>query len=168
MVRAKYGMSADVEKLSSGGQTKLGCTTAMTVPPSGEGGKGSVVSKLPAGSIYERATNLRRSRKERGRANLVPDGSSQTPKLEPDSGHGTLGSVPVQKRLGQRFRVVVTSYRKRLLDDDNLCEKYLVDLCRYSGAIPDDAPGTTRIEVRQQKVEGNEQERTTIEIFKVQ
>jgi hypothetical protein len=95
----------------------------------------------------------------------VQDGSARTPaKLESNSEHGTMGAIQVQKGACDRFLVRVTSYRKRLLDQDNLCEKFHVDLLRYAGVIPTDAPGTTQIEVRQEKA-GKAPERTVIEVF---
>ena len=66
-----------------------------------------------------------------------------------------------------RFLVRVTSFRVRLLDEDNLCEKYHVDCCRYAGVLPDDTPEQTRIEVRQEKVRSKEQERIEITITKL-
>ena len=59
----------------------------------------------------------------------------------------------------------VTSIRKRLADEDGLCEKYFVDLCRYAGIIPDDAPGVCKIQTGQRKAEKGEEEHTLIEIF---
>lgn len=87
--------------------------------------------------------------------------------LEPNPGNGAVGEVQVQKPAGRRFLVRVKSYRKRLLDEDNLCEKYFVDLLRNSGVIPSDAPGQTKIEVCQEKVGPKEPERTVIEVFSV-
>lgn len=91
--------------------------------------------------------------------------SRKTPKLEPDSRDGTLGQIQVQKGIGRLIRVRVTSFRRRLLDMDNLCEKYAVDLLRYSGVIPSDEPGTTKIEVAQVKVGKGEREFVRIEVF---
>lgn len=65
----------------------------------------------------------------------------------------------------RRFLVRITSYRRRLIDQDNLCEKYVVDCCRYAGLLPGDGPGQTEIEVRQFKAGKEETERTLIEIF---
>ena len=65
-----------------------------------------------------------------------------------------------------RFRVSISSYRRRLLDPDNLqggC-KYFVDCCRYAKLIPDDRPQDIILEVRQEKVKRKEDERTEIEI----
>jgi hypothetical protein len=67
----------------------------------------------------------------------------------------------------RRFLVVVTSYRCRLIDEDNLCEKYVVDCCRYAGRIPGDGPGKTQIETRQVKVGQEAEERTLVEIFEI-
>jgi hypothetical protein len=61
-----------------------------------------------------------------------------------------------------RFLVRVTSFRRRLLDEDNLCEKYVVDCCRYAGFLPGDAPSTTHIETRQEKVRSKAEERTEV------
>lgn len=79
----------------------------------------------------------------------------------------TVGQVQAQGGDGRRFLVVVKSFRRRLLDEDNLCCKYIVDLCRYAGIIPSDAPGTTTIKVCQGKVTKGEPEKTTVEVFKI-
>lgn len=67
----------------------------------------------------------------------------------------------------RRFLVRVTSVRKRLIDEDNLCEKYAVDCCRYAGLLPGDGPGETKIEVAQRKAGEAEGEHTVIEIFEL-
>jgi hypothetical protein len=67
-----------------------------------------------------------------------------------------------------RFLVRVVSYRKRLLDEDNLCEKAIVDCLRYARIVPGDAPGTTRIETTQKKVGKGEAEKTLIEIYEIE
>lgn len=97
----------------------------------------------------------------------VPDRDTrQTPIVERHLGHGAVGEVQVQTGVGGRFFVRVKSFRKRLLDEDNLCEKYHCDLCRYAGILPSDAPGTAKIEVCQQKVGFKEREFVRIEIYK--
>lgn len=60
--------------------------------------------------------------------------------------------------------VCVTSYRRRLLDDDNLLAKYFVDCCRYSGLIRNDCPGIARIVTKQERVSKKAQEGTEIVI----
>jgi hypothetical protein len=72
-----------------------------------------------------------------------------------------LAKEEVQRRTGQKLSVRITSYRKRLIDPDNLCEKFHLDLCRYAGAIPDDAPDRITLETRQEK---SKHERVEIEI----
>jgi hypothetical protein len=67
----------------------------------------------------------------------------------------------------KRFLVRVTSVRKCLIDEDNLCEKYVVDCCRYAGLLPGDGPGTTKIDTAQRKAGKGEAERTIVEIYEV-
>ena len=85
--------------------------------------------------------------------------------LEPDSRDGALGSSEAEARTGARVLVRVTSFRRRLLDEDNLCEKYHVDLCRYAGIIHQDSPGQTKIEVSQKKVGSQDTEFVRIEVL---
>lgn len=85
-------------------------------------------------------------------------------KLERRIGNESLAAPQVQKATGQRFLVCVTSIRRRLLDEDNLCEKYHVDLCRYAGMLPCDSPDEVTIQTSQRKAGKGESERTVIEI----
>jgi hypothetical protein len=96
---------------------------------------------------------------------LNTDNPQETTKLERNSRPEPLATGQVQERSSQRFLVRVTSIRKRLLDEDNLCEKYHVDLCRYAGMLPGDEAGTTKIETTQRKALKAEEEQTIIEIF---
>lgn len=93
--------------------------------------------------------------------------SAVRPKLEHSVGHGALGEGQEQEGHPDRFLVRVTSVRRRLIDEDNLCEKYVLDCCRYAGLIPDDRPRTTQITVTQRKAGKEEAEHTVIEIFAV-
>lgn len=88
-------------------------------------------------------------------------------KLESDSSDAALDSKEVQGRISQKFLVRVTSIRKRLLDEDNLCEKYHVDLCRYAGIIPCDEADKVKIEVCQKKAGKEDVEKTIIEVFEI-
>lgn len=63
-----------------------------------------------------------------------------------------------------RVRVSVVSYRRWLLDADNLCPKYFIDCLRYAKIIPDDAPKYIILETRQHQVSKKEHERTEIEV----
>lgn len=87
--------------------------------------------------------------------------------LEPSNGVGNVGKGKAKVADSRRFLVCVTSIRRILLDEDNLCEKYVVDCCRYSGLLPGDRPGQTKIEVRQRKAGKEERERTVVEIFEL-
>lgn len=89
---------------------------------------------------------------------------TSNPILERDSRDGALVTRETERGHPVRFHVVVTSFRRRLLDEDNLCEKYVVDCCRYSGLVSFDSPETTRITVSQQKVTREEDERTEVTI----
>lgn len=89
------------------------------------------------------------------------------PKLERHSGDGAVGQVQVQARTRRRFLVRIEAVRTRLLDEDNLCEKYHVDLLRYSGIISGDEAGTTRIETRQRKAHKDEKERIIFKVYEV-
>jgi hypothetical protein len=85
--------------------------------------------------------------------------------LERGDEHAPDGPAGAQGQSGQRFLVLVTSFRRRLLDEDNLCEKFHVDCCRHAGLLPDDSAKTTRIETRQVIVKDDEDLRTEIEII---
>lgn len=81
-----------------------------------------------------------------------------------------LGDEPLAEEETKRsdrkgFLVRVTSFRHRLLDEDNLCAKYHVDLCRYAGALPSDAPGLCKIEVAQIKIGRGELESTVVNVY---
>ena len=80
---------------------------------------------------------------------------------------GPLAEGEAQKRDSGKFLVRVTSFRRRLLDEDNLCEKYHIDCCRYAGLLPGDDPSQARIETRQEKVRSKADERTEIVIERI-
>ena len=63
--------------------------------------------------------------------------------------------------------VRITSYRRRLLDFDNLAGgcKYFLDCCKYSQLIPDDRPQDIALQVSQVKVKTRDEERTEVEII---
>lgn len=88
-------------------------------------------------------------------------------KLEPDIGIRALGTVQAQVADPGRFLVRITSYRKRLLDADNLCEKFHVDCCRYARCISSDDPSKTEIEVCQVKTGKGEPEFTRVEVYRI-
>ena len=89
-------------------------------------------------------------------------------KLERDSRAGALGEGAPETGNSVRILVRVTSVRKRLIDEDNLCEKYLIDCCRYAGLLPSDDPAKTQIQTSQRKAGKDEEEHTLIEIIPAQ
>ena len=93
-----------------------------------------------------------------------PRHTRKTPILEPDLRDGALGEGETKGTDSARFLVRVTSFRVRLLDEDNLCEKYHVDCCRYAGLLSGDDPSQAKIETGQQKVKRKDQEHVLIEI----
>ena len=92
------------------------------------------------------------------------DRAGEAAKLERNLGNGPLAKGETEKGNPERVLVRVTSVRKRLIDEDNLAEKYHVDCCRYAGLIHGDEPSKTKIEVCQRKAEKDEAEHTIIEI----
>lgn len=86
--------------------------------------------------------------------------------VESNTSDAPLEAKEVQGRTDGRFLVRVTSVRKRLADEDGLCEKYVLDCCRYAGLIPDDSPELCKVETSQRKAEKGEEENTIIEITK--
>lgn len=87
--------------------------------------------------------------------------------VESNPRHEPLATKEVQGSTGEKVLVRVESIRSRLLDEDNLCEKYHVDLLRYAGVIPGDTPDEIKIEVSQRKAQKGEQERIVIEVDKL-
>lgn len=73
----------------------------------------------------------------------------------------SVGKAHGEKGNPGRIRVGIVSYRKRLIDPDNLCPKYFIDCLRYAGIIPDDSAKHITLEVSQ---EMSDDERTEIEI----
>lgn len=163
-VQARYPVSQTVANLSLG-VPKNACGM---IPASCEAGPVNT-GHAQGNSPHEPATTDVRpaASPTRRRTRFQSDSAREAAKLERNPRHGTVGEIPVQKGIGGKFLVRVTAIRCRLLDEDNMCEKYHVDLCRYSGALPSDAPGTAKIEVRQQKVEPGAAEEVRIEIFKL-
>jgi hypothetical protein len=84
--------------------------------------------------------------------------------VERNSSHAPLEAKEVQRRTDGRFLVRVESVRKRLADEDGLCEKYVLDCCRYAGIIPDDSPELCKVETSQRKAAKGEEEHTQITI----
>lgn len=113
-------------------------------------------AKLPSSEPEGQIQPIHENHPKRPRTNAV---------VEPDSCHAPLAEEEVQGFADGRFLIRLVSVRKRLADEDGLCEKYLVDCCRYAGLLPNDAPGICKIETTQRKAQKGEQEHTEITII---
>lgn len=78
--------------------------------------------------------------------------------------HDALAETRREACYTRRIRIRITSFRRRLLDPDNLAAKYFIDGLRYAGLIPDDREEDIALEVRQVKVKSKTSERTEIEL----
>ena len=89
---------------------------------------------------------------------------SPSPKPEPTLCHDALGTAPGENKDARSVTVVITSYRHKTLDPDNLVGgcKYYIDGLRYAGLIPGDSPDQISLIVKQVK---DKEERTEIEIL---
>jgi len=85
-------------------------------------------------------------------------------KLEQDTRHGSLAKKPIETHTTSRVHIRFESVRKRLLDPDNICEKWTLDCLRYIGVIRGDEPDKITLETSQRKAEKGEEERTEITI----
>lgn len=79
---------------------------------------------------------------------------------------------PLGKKEGKatdpdRFRICITSVRKRQIDPDNLCGKFFTDALRYSGIIPEDTAEVIEYSIRQRKVATDEEPHTLITIERI-
>src|SRR5687768_13426165 len=108
-------------------------------------------------SEWLRSLEVRRSQREREIAR-------SSPVVERSHRSEPLGTPPIQEANTQRIVVRVHSVRKRLLDEDNLCEKFLVDALRYCGFISDDAAKLVKIEVSQEKCGQREEEHVILSV----
>lgn len=93
----------------------------------------------------------------------------QAPKLERPLRHDMASETRGEGAHEGRFRVSVRSYRRVLLDCDNLYggAKFLVDCCRYFWLVPDDNPQAIELQVTQEKVTSKELEHTQITIERI-
>lgn len=105
---------------------------------------------------------LPRASRETIRLNV--DGVSPSTELERDPRNESLESVKIEKSDTRRCVIRVTSYRVRLLDEDNLVPKWHIDSLRYAGCLHSDAPDQTEIITTQKKVQKKNQEKTLIQI----
>lgn len=100
----------------------------------------------------------------RNAADGAARGVVSNPKREPPPVDEPVATVPREAARQGRLRIVVTSYRVRLLDDDNVAlgAKPLVDCCVAAGFIPSDAKIWCDIQHEQKLVMHPALERTEI------
>jgi len=104
----------------------------------------------------------------KGYRDVSVDTRIKSPVVECPVGDGALGPRQGEGSDSKRLLVRVTSFRCRLLDEDNLAIKYHVDCCRYAGIIPGDAPGQAKIEACQRKVKTKAEEGTLVEVLAIE
>lgn len=92
-------------------------------------------------------------------------GSRKPAKLERHTEQDPLGKARVQKDPQGKFLVRLVSVTNRLYDEDNICEKYHVDILRYAGVLPSDAPGKATIQTLQRKCKKGEEPHVEIEVY---
>lgn len=98
------------------------------------------------------------------RANSGDCGQTQGAEPQCPVLNGAMGQDGGEDRDSASISVRIVSFRKRLIDPDNLCPKYFIDCLRYSQLIPDDRAQDINLQVQQQKVKSKAEERTEITI----
>lgn len=114
----------------------------------------SAPAHVPADLRPRKPAKGPRIAQDRGAASSAqPEQAVRPPPLEPPQGETLYAG---------RVSVRIVSYRRRLLDPDNLCAKWFLDACRYSRLISDDRPQDITYEVSQIKVRQKAEERTEV------
>lgn len=67
----------------------------------------------------------------------------------------------------KKYLIWITDRRLTLIDDDNLCAKYIIDCLRYANLIPEDNPATCKSLVTQCLAERPEDVGIQIEIIEL-
>jgi hypothetical protein len=93
---------------------------------------------------------------------LADRGEVQGTKPQPAVLHASVEPVQGKAFYSGRVLISITSYRRRLLDPDNLTPKWFLDSCRYSRIISDDRPEDISLQLGQEKVKTKAEERTEI------
>lgn len=91
--------------------------------------------------------------------------TGEVAKLERPAGEGALAAPQAKEADSERVRIRIISVRKRLLDPDNLSEKWTIDCLRYCRVIRGDEPDKITLETTQRKCEKGEEEHTEILIY---
>lgn len=109
---------------------------------------------------------MKAKKNERKEVDLQADGPKKKPEPEHPVRNDSMGEADREEGNSTRFHVRITSYRKRLLDPDNLAggTKWFTDCLRYAGIIVEDTPEEITIENRQKK---SKEEKTQIEVYEL-
>jgi hypothetical protein len=128
---------------------------------------------MPNWTISDLARFKQRRSDAQGRRDVYLAGVGQAPQLEQNPGHPLHGSLQAPAPIRGTNTIRFTSVRKRPLDPDDICEKYVIDVLRRlrdpsdpaACIIPGDAPTQLNVEHFQRKPQPNEGEYFVIEIF---
>lgn len=121
-------------------------------------------------ALWEPKAKPRRSLKEIVLAQELQNGTPKTchplPSPEPKQAVLNVSIEPSRGKAAYTGRVTIRieSFRKRLIDPDNLCPKYMVDGLRYANIISGDSAAEVEIVTTQTRVSSKEEERTEITI----
>lgn len=108
--------------------------------------------------------DLPRKYQEQATLQLNAGGKAPGPITKSPVRNDILEQATGEKQNTGRYLVRVVSYRRRLLDEDNLCCKFFVDSLRYTSCLPADSPNLCHIETSQVKVRLKSEERTEITV----
>ena len=88
-------------------------------------------------------------------------------KLERPAGNGPLATREAQAPNSGAVHIRFVSVRKRLLDPDNISEKWVLDCLRFANIIRGDEPDKITLETTQRKAAKNEDEHTEVTIYEI-
>ena len=86
------------------------------------------------------------------------------PRTQPTPKHELAREARGEEECTRRIHVSIEVRRRRLLDPDNICNKFITDLLRYSGILRDDSSKFIEFSQRQTKVKRREEEETIVEL----
>lgn len=95
---------------------------------------------------------------------LHPLDTTSSPVTEPAVCNEPVAAQAREASHSTRFRIRVESRRRRLIDPDNLCPKYLIDCLRYAEVIPDDSARYVEVQTTQTRVQTKAEEGTQVTI----
>lgn len=97
-------------------------------------------------------------------ASLIAANTGKDAVVERPPSNAALGASKGKEADSGRVHIRFVSVRKRLLDPDNISEKWTLDALRFAGIIRGDEPEKITLETTQRKAAKGEEEHTQIEI----